>query len=441
VKPILSHILYVESKNYTQTFKIQKCCCSSVQPFDFCKTMAECDKSAVISENPPGTDSTNMMDTSWSVSSSRKRAPKSALRNDRQFMKSTDSLVDVNNPFDGLTDEEEGEVLGPSTKVLPTPPPRPAKRHSLTSAQAPVADQQPKRVRVPTITIKWELTRVRSEIVLSNMKNSSFILKQVHGGRVVNIATMDEYEAFLKRCTERHVPFFTHQVDAKKPTRIVLLGLPDMPANEKQEALAERGIIPDDIKPMNIRSKDLLEHSNYILYFAKGSMTTGKLRDIKAINNVIVRLAYYDAKRHGPTQCRRCQEWGHGSSHCHVAHACVKCAGQHETSACNLVAKGINLPVEQLKCANCNCSTQPIMEGVKSARTLSKTSLSSNRDSRSRATRRSSTKSTDGRVSRASNQHSKVTNGYNSYNTKGPHGPNGRNPDRHPTINNADQMI
>jgi hypothetical protein len=122
------------------------------------------------------------------------------------------------------------------------------------------------------MTIKWELTRVRSEIVLSNLKNSRFLLKQIHGGTVVKIATMDVYDAFLKRYTERHVLFFTHQVDAKNPTRIVLLGL--------------------DIK---------LEHNNFILYFAKGTMTTGKLRDIKAINNVIVRWAYYDAKRHGPT--------------------------------------------------------------------------------------------------------------------------------------------
>jgi hypothetical protein len=96
--------------------------------------------------------------------------------------------VDVNNRYDGLTDEELGEVLGPSTKVHPIPPLTPAKRQSVTSAQAPVADQQPKRVRVPTITIEWELTRVRSEI------DSSFLLKQVLGGTVVKIATMDEYE-------------------------------------------------------------------------------------------------------------------------------------------------------------------------------------------------------------------------------------------------------
>jgi hypothetical protein len=151
---------------YIQTFQIQKCCCCSVQPSGFCMTMAECDNSAVISENPPDMNSTDMMDTSWNVSwASRKRGQDPTLRNDKKIMKSTDSLVDVTNRFNGLTVEVEGEVLTPSTKVPPTPPPKPTKRQSLTSAQNPVVEQ-PKRVRVPTIIIKWELTRVRSEIVL-----------------------------------------------------------------------------------------------------------------------------------------------------------------------------------------------------------------------------------------------------------------------------------
>jgi hypothetical protein len=68
-------------------------------------------------------------------------------------------------------------MLAPSSKVPPSPPPKPAKRQSLTSAQNQVVAEQPKRVRVPSMTIKWDLTRVRSEIVLSNMKNNSFLLK------------------------------------------------------------------------------------------------------------------------------------------------------------------------------------------------------------------------------------------------------------------------
>jgi hypothetical protein len=99
-----------------------------VQPFGFCKTMAECHNSAVISENLPDMDFTDKMNTSWNVSSaSRKRAPKPALRNEKKFMKSTDSLVDVTNRFNGLTDEEEGEILTPFTKVPPTPPPNKCK--------------------------------------------------------------------------------------------------------------------------------------------------------------------------------------------------------------------------------------------------------------------------------------------------------------------------
>jgi hypothetical protein len=80
--------------------------------------MAECDNSAVISENSPDMDSNDMMDTSWVSSSSRKRGPKPALRNDKKFMKSTDSLVDVTNRFTGLTDEEEEVVLTPSTNPI-----------------------------------------------------------------------------------------------------------------------------------------------------------------------------------------------------------------------------------------------------------------------------------------------------------------------------------
>jgi hypothetical protein len=134
-------------------------------------------------------------------------------------------------------------VLAPSSKVPPTPPPKPTKRQSLTSAQAPVADQQPKRVRLPTITIKWELTRVRSEIVLSNMKNSSFLLKQVHGGTVVKIATMNEYDAFLKRCTDRHIRSMQKNIPESSCWAFPIC------QQTKYKKPWRRGIIPDDISP------------------------------------------------------------------------------------------------------------------------------------------------------------------------------------------------
>jgi hypothetical protein len=196
---------------------------------------------------------------------------------------------------------------------------------------------------------------------------------------------------FLSRCKERLILHFTHQVDAEKPTRIVLLGLYDMPVEEIREALAIHNVVP----PMRIRHSRFLEHNNFILYFKKGTMTTAKLRDIEAINSIKVRWAYYDAKRHGPTQCRRCQEWGHGSSHCHIAPACVKCAGDHETSACTLAEKGAKVPDANLKCANCKqahtanyggCPTLKEFIASRPQKKQPKSMVASTRDSR-RSTR------------------------------------------------------
>jgi hypothetical protein len=72
------------------------------------------------------------------------------------------------------------------------------------------------------------------------------------------------------------IPHFTHQVDSQKPTRIVLLGLHNMPVQEIYEELVQQDVVPDDLKPMRIRNSKFLEHNNFILYFKKGTMTTAK---------------------------------------------------------------------------------------------------------------------------------------------------------------------
>lgn len=270
-----------------------------------------------------------------------------------KFSRSAEVLnpTTTSNRYQSLSDAEEQPTMPPLTpiptprKVLPTP-----------SAPAEQETTNSKRERVPTITIKWEIPRVRDEIRLMNIKSTDFLLKQTRDGTVVKLSSLKIYEQFLKRCIDRQLPHFTHAVDASKPLRIVLLGLPNMPVEDVMQALSELNVQPEDIKPMRVRNTRFLEHNNFILYFRKGSISIGGLREIKAINNVLVRWTYYDAKRHGPTQCRRCQAWGHGSSHCHLPPACVKCAGAHETSACPASAKGEKVPETQLKCVNCQKS-------------------------------------------------------------------------------------
>jgi hypothetical protein len=268
--------------------------------------------------------------------------------------KSMDALhvVETENAFDLLSDNEETPQM---PQLKPKPSPRQSvKETSSTSepGQPPVMKQ--KRDRVPTITIKWAIPIVRSHLLRADIAPANFLLKQINGATVVKISNLVNYHTFVNRCVEQKFPFFTHELDIKKPLRIVLLGLPNMPVEEVKQALAEKGVFPEDIKPMTIKNFKLLEHNNFVLYFPKGSITIGKLREIRALESVIVKWVYFDSKRHGPTQCRRCQAWGHGSANCHLPPACVKCAGAHETSSCPISPRGVDVPKEQLKCVNCH---------------------------------------------------------------------------------------
>jgi hypothetical protein len=62
---------------------------------------------------------------------------------------------------------------------------------------------------------------------LAIISNANFLLKQVKNGTVIKMSNLKDYDHFLKRCIDGKVAHFTHAVDAKKPLRIVLLGLPN----------------------------------------------------------------------------------------------------------------------------------------------------------------------------------------------------------------------
>lgn len=52
-------------------------------------------------------------------------------------------------------------------------------------------------------------------------------------------------------------------------------------------------------------------------------------------------------------QCRRCQQWGHGTKNCHANPKCVKCSEAHWSRECNLVRKDDPTTAPFIKCANC----------------------------------------------------------------------------------------
>jgi hypothetical protein len=274
------------------------------------------------------------------VSTRRKRQIELELPTNNKQSKSTESLstliednysIPTTNAFSSL--QQDAEEAQSSSQVAP---------------------QQLKKERVPTITIKWNIQLVKDQLQRANFRGDQYQIKLTSIGTVVKFSTVKDYQLFLKRCIDHQVPHFTHALASSKPVRFVLLGLPNLPLDDIATELASYKITPDEIKKTPVRNTRYEDHTNYLLYFQKGVVTLNQLRQIKSINSVIVRWMFYDSKRHGPTQCRKCQMWGHGSSNCHLSPKCVKCAGDHNTTDCTFSKKGEKVPQEQLKCANCH---------------------------------------------------------------------------------------
>jgi hypothetical protein len=52
------------------------------------------------------------------------------------------------------------------------------------------------------------------------------------------------------------------------------------------------------------------------------------------INHLIVRWVKFQPRQRRPTQCHRCQRFGHSSNNCGLAFRCVKCLDAHEPGQC-----------------------------------------------------------------------------------------------------------
>ena len=48
-------------------------------------------------------------------------------------------------------------------------------------------------------------------------------------------------------------------------------------------------------------------------------------------------MEFYQSKKAGPTQCKNCMNFGHGTLNCHLKARCVRCGEEHLSKKCPLI--------------------------------------------------------------------------------------------------------
>ena len=168
-------------------------------------------------------------------------------------------------------------------------------------------------------------------------------------GTSIVTRSRSEYDGVVKYLQERKAEFFSHDAKQDRPFKAVLRGLPEMDIPEIVEELQGRYQL-EVLEAFEIKRRiDTIHSRLYLVHFKRGTCSLKKLEAVRTIQQVIIRWEAYRGGKKGPTQCHRCQDFGHGTRHCNIQPRCARCAGQHITEACP--TKDQN---EALKCSNCS---------------------------------------------------------------------------------------
>lgn len=222
---------------------------------------------------------------------------------------------------------------------------------SITNTPTNLLNDGNKKGYVPPIVVQGIKLNEITDILKVN-KIINYQIKLISVGIKITLFNNVCYDNLKKHLIEQKIEHFTYSNRDTVPLKVILTGLPQMTSSELKAELIIAGLLPEEILeilPLKYDEKNHNIHKNinYLIKLDKSKIKIQELKKIKSLFNIIIRWYPHVNYRNGPTQCRRCQMYGHGTSHCGRIIRCLKCGGDHSADACML---------QLIKCANCNAN-------------------------------------------------------------------------------------
>ena len=205
-----------------------------------------------------------------------------------------------------------------------------------------------KKEKIPPFYVKGFPEGLREAIVFYIEKGLKCTIRMCSDGYKLMVPSLNHYKAVQVILQQRKVEYFSHDIEAEKPLKVVLRGLPDMEIDTLLEELKANGLKPIQIHKMSRHNKTRKYRDQlYLINLEKNSTCLADLQSIRALFHIIVAWERYKPVHRDVTQCSNCLLFGHGTKNCHMASRCIKCGQTHAPDACQLMETAD--PV----CANC----------------------------------------------------------------------------------------
>lgn len=222
-----------------------------------------------------------------------------------------------------------------------------------SEVQPPTTDstkQQNKKTteHVPPIVVQGiEINKLID--AFKKIKIVDYKFKLLSVGIKITFSNKTDYTNTKTLLTNENIEHYTFSNPQSNPFKVILYGLPEFTVEDIKNELIANEILDENIMqilPLKGKEKVYNIHKNlsYLIKFEKSQVSMQRVKQIKSLFNIVVRWFPYVNYRKGPTQCRRCQMYGHGTSYCGRVLKCLNCGENHDILNCKSTEK---------KCANC----------------------------------------------------------------------------------------
>jgi hypothetical protein len=230
---------------------------------------------------------------------------------------------------------------------------------SSSEEQQPLREKSKSPPKPPPLTIQGLDYHRVNKLLNERFKNGYTLKLTASGVQVfpINNAVFSEMKHLLNF---QKIKFFTHALREEQMAKFVLHGYINVPETTLLSQLKGLKLEPAKVKTMSVKQKKHADHAVYLIYFNKSSnVKISQLREIKAIESVIVKWEYYTNRRSGPIQCSNCMSFGHGGQNCFLLPRCIRCSQNHKSIDCpklfneRKMQTRTRIPDNELKCVNC----------------------------------------------------------------------------------------
>ncbi|KAJ8731152.1 hypothetical protein PYW07_004316 [Mythimna separata] len=175
-------------------------------------------------------------------------------------------------------------------------------------------------------------------------------------GIKITVPSPTDYRELSKLLKARNISFHSYSIPEETQERVIIKGIPhQIKSEEVLEDLKSQGVPVQAVHRLHRR-----QGGEYDMVLAVVDRTEGKnpIFTVKTVLNLsgISLEKPYKSKVVG--QCHNCQLFGHSQRNCFATPRCVKCLGDHGTSACPR-PKDRNACSEPPSCVNCGQAGHP----------------------------------------------------------------------------------